>query len=230
MLVLEHVSPATRLLEKRRQMFEVQEVLDQQKTGFERKEEIFKRQEDGLKKKDLDLQESLIKFSKFLQENDSKIVRAEKKAREEVALRQQKEQEICELQRTLDELKEKCDKVNEVVAKHIKYQRYLEAVVEEDSDLQEVVELLNRHSTLVATHMDLKQQQKLNSEQIEKVRAETNATIKHRTDDILNKNNHVARLKKQLEAIRLEAADQEAIKDSSLQITSQNTLEYGQVQ
>jgi hypothetical protein len=45
----------------------------------------------------------------------------------------------------------------------------------------------------------------------------------------LNKNNHVARLKKQLEAIRLEAADQEALKDSSLQITSQNTLEYGQV-
>jgi hypothetical protein len=228
-LVLEHVSPATRLLEKRRQMFEVQEVLDQQKAGFERKEEIFKRQEDGLKKKDLDLQESLIKFSKFLQENDSKIARAEKKAREEVALRLQKEQEICELQKTLDELKEKCDKVNDVVAKHIKYQRYLEAVVEEDSDLQEVGETLNRHSTLVATNMDLKQQQKTNSELIEKVRAETTALIKHRTDDILNKNNHVARLKKQLEAIRLEAADQEALKDSSLQITSQNTLEYGQV-
>lgn len=53
--------------------------------------------------------------------------------------------------------------------------------------------------------------------------------IKRRTDEILNKNNYIARLKKHLETIRLKAADQEAIKDSSLQITSQNTLEYGQV-
>ena len=229
MLVLEHVSPATRLLEKRRQMFEVQEVLDQQKAGFARKEEIFKRQEDGLKKKDLDLQESLIKFSKFLQENDSKIARAEKKGREEAALRAQKEAEIAELQAALGELQLKCDTVNGVVSEHIKYQRYLEAVVEEDADLQEVGELLNRHGTLVATNTDLKQQQKANGEEIERVRGEMQAMVKRRTDDVLNKNNEVARLKKRLECLRLEAADEEAVKDSSLQVTSQNTLEYGQV-
>jgi hypothetical protein len=68
-LVLEHVAPATRLLEKRRQMFEVQESLEAQKQEFQLKEEGFKRREETLKKKDLDLQESLIRFSKFLQEN-----------------------------------------------------------------------------------------------------------------------------------------------------------------
>lgn len=36
-LVLDHVSPATRLLEKRRQMFEVQEALEAQKQDFNRK-------------------------------------------------------------------------------------------------------------------------------------------------------------------------------------------------
>ena len=36
-----------------------------------------------LKKKDLELQESLIKFNKFLQENDSKRNRAEKKQLDE---------------------------------------------------------------------------------------------------------------------------------------------------
>lgn len=36
-LPLDNVSPATRLLEKRRQMFEVQEALEQQKAEFERK-------------------------------------------------------------------------------------------------------------------------------------------------------------------------------------------------
>lgn len=229
MLVLEHVSPSTRLLEKRRQMFEVQEVLDAQKAGFERKEEVFKRQEDSLKKKDLDLQESLIKFSKFLQENDSKISRAEKKAKEEIVLRQQKEAEIAELEQTLEELKHKFDNINKVVEKHAKYQRYLEAVVEEDSDLQEVGELLNRHSTLVATNTDLKQQQRANNEEMERVRADMNSMAKRRNDEILNKNNEIARLKKRLEAVRRQAADHEAVKDAALQLTSQNTLEYGQV-
>lgn len=42
-------------------------------------EEIFKKREEALKMKDLELQESLIRFSKFLQENDSKRARAEKK-------------------------------------------------------------------------------------------------------------------------------------------------------
>ena len=57
-------------------MFEVQETLEAQKREFNRKEEVFKRREDGLKKKDLELQESLVRFSKFLQENDSKRTRS----------------------------------------------------------------------------------------------------------------------------------------------------------
>jgi hypothetical protein len=62
-----------------RPSFAVQESLEAQKQEFTRKEEGFKRREETLKKKDLDLQESLIRFSKFLQENDSKRTRAEKK-------------------------------------------------------------------------------------------------------------------------------------------------------
>ena len=68
-LTLDHVSPATRLLEKRRQMFEVQEALNAQKEDFARREEAFRRREEGLRQKDLELQESLIKFNKFLQYN-----------------------------------------------------------------------------------------------------------------------------------------------------------------
>lgn len=37
--VLDHVSPATRLLEKRRQMFEIQEALEAQKEEFSRCDE-----------------------------------------------------------------------------------------------------------------------------------------------------------------------------------------------
>jgi hypothetical protein len=70
-LTMEHVSGATRLLEKRRQMFEVQEALDAQKEEFARREDAFRRREDALRRKDVELQESLIKFNKFLQVGDT---------------------------------------------------------------------------------------------------------------------------------------------------------------
>lgn len=65
-LNLDHVAPATRLLEKRRQMMEVQEALDSHKEEYAKREEAFKRREEQLRKKDLELQESLIRFNKFL--------------------------------------------------------------------------------------------------------------------------------------------------------------------
>jgi hypothetical protein len=49
----------TRLLEKRKQMLQVQESLDAQKDEYSRKEELFKRREENLRKKDLELQEAL---------------------------------------------------------------------------------------------------------------------------------------------------------------------------
>ena len=56
-------APATRLLEKRRQMFEVQEALDAQKEEFARRETTFKRREEMLKSKDRELQERVVRRS-----------------------------------------------------------------------------------------------------------------------------------------------------------------------
>eukprot|EP00884_Botryococcus_braunii_P015623 jgi/Botrbrau1/2744/Bobra.0164s0024.1 len=120
-LVLEHVSPATRLLEKRRQMFEVQEALEQQKQEFARKEDLFKRREESLRHKDVELQESLIKFSKFLQENDSKRTRALKKAADEHKICLEKEQEHEQLLTTIETLKQEKERVSAALEMNIKY-------------------------------------------------------------------------------------------------------------
>jgi hypothetical protein len=70
------VCTATKILEKRRQAAEVQDALDAQKHEFLRKVDVFQRREDAIRRKDLMLQESLIKFNKFLQENEYKRTRA----------------------------------------------------------------------------------------------------------------------------------------------------------
>lgn len=49
-----------------------------------RKEEAFKRRENELREKDLKIQESLIKFSKYLQENELKRKKAEDRKLNEI--------------------------------------------------------------------------------------------------------------------------------------------------
>jgi len=75
---------------------------------------VFKRREEALKLKDLELQESLIRFSKFLQENDSKRARAEKKAADEIKARLQKEKEIEKLTEVLEELRNEKERIHVV--------------------------------------------------------------------------------------------------------------------
>merc|ERR1712003_202491 len=71
-----HVSPATRLLEKRRETAEVEHALAAQKEEFSMKME-------GLHQRRQELKQSLMKFDRFLRENDSKKNRALKKAKDE---------------------------------------------------------------------------------------------------------------------------------------------------
>lgn len=53
----------------------------------------FQRRELLLKQRDIELQESLVRFSKFLQESDAKMARATKTAAEERRLREEKTRE-----------------------------------------------------------------------------------------------------------------------------------------
>ena len=60
-------------------------------------------------------------------------------------------------------------------------------------------------------------------------RSDLQAYTKMKTDEIVNLNNTISRLKKQLETYEAESYAQETKKDYSLQVASQKTLEYGQV-
>jgi hypothetical protein len=59
-------------------------------------EKSFREREEILKRKDTELQDSLIRFSKFLQDNDAKRVRALKKASDDRKTREDKELELAE--------------------------------------------------------------------------------------------------------------------------------------
>merc|ERR1712178_42430 len=164
-LTLDHVSPATRLLEKRRQKIDVQEALEAQKADFARREEQFQRREQIIKKKDLELQENLIRFNKFLQENDTKRTRAEKKFIEEERKKLEHTSAIEEYKAELEKLKMENDKLNEELSKNQKYLSYLEITCEKQGDeFGEPLDLQHRYETLKDQYERLVEQQKNDNE------------------------------------------------------------------
>ncbi|KAK1938254.1 Cilia- and flagella-associated protein 73 [Phytophthora citrophthora] len=229
-LTLDHVSPATRLLEKRRQMFEVQEALDAQKDEFARREDAFHRREEGLRKKDLELQESLIKFNKFLQENESKRNRAVKRASDEVKQRMSKEQEVARLQTQLTALQKESDALGAQVRHHLKYTRYLELVQEAvPEDYPEASDLVNRYHTLRETNRDLSRNQITHEEESESKRLEFAAFQKERANEILTFNNRIAALQRALEREELLGVRLQHETDATMRATTQKTLALGQI-
>eukprot|EP00741_Cyanophora_paradoxa_P019101 tig00021122_g18443.t1 len=228
-LNMDNVSPATRLLEKRRQMFEVQEALEAQKEEFARREELFKRREEALKKKDLELQESLIKFSKFLQENDAKRQRAEKKAADEVALRVKREGEIAKLRAELEKLKKDKQTSYTMLGKGMNYQKFLESVLEVTEEYPEINDLLMRYATLEATNRDLVDKAAKSAMEMENHRKMLSDFVKEKMNEILGYNNDIAALQKELERRTLEAQNLQAKLDQDVQEHAKKTTELGQI-
>merc|ERR1711976_119055 len=110
------ITSATRLLEERREMVEVEHALIAQKEEFQMRMESLQQRTEELDRKEQQLKESLLKFDKFLKENDAKRARAIKKAADERELCKVKDKEIKKLEEqqvklmnTRSKLREKLD-------------------------------------------------------------------------------------------------------------------------
>jgi hypothetical protein len=199
-LIFENVSPATRLLEKLRQMYEVQDALEAQKARFAKDEEQFKKREENLRARDLHLQHQLIRFNKFLQDNEAKRRRAENRSAEEQLQIKQKDDEIRELEVQLEDLSRQCVDLDEEVKRNMKYEEFLERAKEYSDDFSEIQDLLTRYETLEAAHRDLVRSQALSKSRNEEVRQEFQNYQKESANEILGHTTMTASLQSELEA------------------------------
>jgi hypothetical protein len=229
-LMFDHVSPATRLLEKRRQMFEVQEALNSQKEEFSRREDAFRRREDGLRRKDLELQESLIKFNKFLQENESKRNRAMKRTAEEKKQRELKEKEIEKLKVQLNTRKKEEQAQKLEVERNLKYQDYLENVVMNMSKFfPEISDILNRYKTLRDANVQLIEKHKQQEAQNDNMQREYVNLKKSSENTVLNDTNAIADKQLVLEHRRTHTMREQADIEKVAMDASEKGLELGQI-
>ena len=75
--VLDTVTPATQLLEKRRLMYESQEKYKDKRKEYSTQEISFKIKERELREQDQDIQEQLVHFAAYLDVNQNTIKRSE---------------------------------------------------------------------------------------------------------------------------------------------------------
>lgn len=209
-LTLDHVSPATLLLEKRRQMLEVQQALDAQKEEYARKEEAFKRREDTLRKKDLELQESLIQFNKFLKDKYDKKAKYERMASDEIKQRQLKEREIQQRRASLEQMRTRRDKLKAKWKKYSKYAAFLSAVHEENiNEYPEIEYILKRNECLNDATGDLLHRQKDSATEMEHLMKSFQQFNKDQIIESLSANNEIATLQQDLETTEKDGNEQE---------------------
>lgn len=216
-------TPATKLLEKRKELYETQEALEKEKDNFRNKENKFKRQENELRDKDLKIQESLIRFSKYLEENKVGD-RGEQTVKEILSL----DQKIQQKKEEIEQIKAKCAQSDAEVQQMRIYEEILNQItseVNEQDELSDIGGLMGSKrdpniklyvpravkSQMIEQIVNLKLkdskmrlQKKIDelNEQIEQ--QNTHSLVKEMTEKRIAINNRIGRKQKELEAIEEE--------------------------
>ncbi|XP_059161084.1 coiled-coil domain-containing protein 42 homolog [Physella acuta] len=214
----DHLTPATRLLEKRREMAEVEQALAAQKEEFQMKMESLQQRREELERKEFQLKESLLKFDKFLKENDSKRARAVKKANDERELKKQKDKEIDRVKEETDAQQREKEMLQKKLDKYTIFHTYMDKVLEAGEDFHEIRDIITRWDTLTATHMDLLERDQKNHDRIEKQKQNLMKYMEEKENQVLNYNNQLSTLQ-----TRLDAAQSDAVKWESKWTHIKNT-------
>lgn len=150
-------SQSTLLLKKRKEMREVDDALEITKKSYKKRIEECEERRMLFEAKQSKMREQVLRFERFIQENDAKRVRAEAKIKAEKALYLEKCKEIQQLNERLEALEQLQKAQMEDLKRRSCYKAYLESIVEEKGDqgYEEISDILNRHRSLVEANEDL---------------------------------------------------------------------------
>lgn len=209
-------SQSTMLLKKRKELREIDESLELMKLDYKQRMDICEKKRLQFEEKQAKTRDQVLKFEKFIQENDAKRQRAELKIKSERSTFEEKVKEIANLGEKIGVLEvEQKDLYKELVAKRC-YKSYLESVVEDSSgDYEEVGEILNRYNTLQEANKDLMRQSEANEQKADDLLRKVQTLKIEKQNQLLVSTSVLQNNQKFLEQIRTEVVVKEAEKDKS---------------
>ncbi|KAJ8379819.1 hypothetical protein SKAU_G00005970 [Synaphobranchus kaupii] len=224
-----HVTGATRLLEKRSEMEEVEQALAAQKEEFQIRMESARQRKDNLTEKKEQQKEQLIKFDAFLKENDSKCSRAKKKASADKELARQKELEIERLEQEITSLQARKQVLQEKVQRSGIYWEFLNKAIKGSKKFEEIRELLGRTDTLLLTRDQLLQKDSEGQERQEYQRLQLRRFVEEQGNLVLLRNNQLSTLQTKLDHARMQAFKWESTWNHIQSTAAKETLLLGQI-
>lgn len=207
------VSQSTMLLKKKKEMFEVDDALEFMKEEYKLRMEACEQRQRKFEKKQAEMKEQVNKFEKFIQENDGKRQRAELKAKQERKLAEQKDSELRGQLLELERLEEKRRQQIGDLEKLSMHKDYLDRVVEDSAQkVEEIWDLLNRHSTLSEANVDLTRQVQCGDVEIDNYRGKMEALKLQAQSIALVQNSDMKTKQQLLDRVRADAKRQDDLK------------------
>lgn len=222
----DYASAATKLLEKRRELYDAHDYFEQEKTKFKEEEDSNKIREQALREKDAVIQENIVKFFMSLQEKENERKKAVERCK-------QQEESNRENQKNLAKLQEQY-KIQEINSKMIKkrvqalnrYDEYLGKVMTENqSAYDNITALLQRYENLEKTKHSLEEYRSKTDKESETLKAEMARNERALNQKRLELNNQVSNLKTKLENLdKKKAEDENALQGNEKTLFEENII------
>ena len=147
------------------------------------------------------MQENMITFSVFLQDNERKKHKAEERKNAETALTKTREHEYKEMKEKLDMIEKKSQRVTAKKNALQKYENYLDKVRQNSDEFSEIKDILDRHETLLKENAKLVENQQRLEERLKEMKDHTTKYVKDTQTEIMKLNNDISTKKTELEYI-----------------------------
>mmetsp|Transcript_10724 Transcript_10724/g.15687 ORF Transcript_10724/g.15687 Transcript_10724/m.15687 type:complete len:320 (+) Transcript_10724:65-1024(+) len=201
---LSNFSAETRLLEKRKEMLDMQSALETKRKEYESKLNSLQSREQHIADERNKLTDNIVELDKFIRENEMRKERAEQKQRIEEKARKTAETKIAQLENMIEDMEQSLQSKKRLLAeKYSKYHRYLQKVVYQtrgQDNPDEVELLMKRFDSLKGHNREL-------TRDFENLRNRVNAEEKHlihfkdsKNAEVINFNKDIAHLKRSLES------------------------------
>ena len=205
-------------------MREVDESLEVMKKDYKRRMDECEERRIQFELKQGKMREQVLKFEKFIQENDAKRQRAELKAKQEKKIFEEKCKELGQLADNLEELQSQQKELESDLVTKSCYKYYLEHVIEEaDHGYEEMSDILNRYKTLNESNEDLMKNVQEQDKEVDRLRYMLQQLRIEKQNQLLVSNSLFGQNQKDLERVRNAVKEEEEEKVSVIELSIYTT-------
>eukprot|EP00758_Cryptobia_borreli_P008457 Tbor_TRINITY_DN538_c0_g1::TRINITY_DN538_c0_g1_i2::g.23338::m.23338 len=197
-LSFDSVTSAAKL---RRDTIQVQQELEEKRADYQKRTDIITNQKLQLHKDRVKLQDTLVQYYKYIQDNEFKRSRANKRAIIEEKAKHERFGKIIELREKMDQLIKEKEQSRRCYQKYLKYQKYLEDVLQhnDNDEYQDPKDIIKRYEILDDNTKVLQRRKNQLEEDLGKMKLQLLAKRAKKKNESVDLQNKLSELQNHLE-------------------------------